>query len=101
MFFTHVYVYPTMSLCLMLYSAVSVGTPHTHTQMLTVKMKSNDSRVLTVVFLDLRRVALHTTGEREREGNGLFSLKNSGALIIVGEGEIVRLGMRDGQTRRR
>lgn len=103
-FFTHVFVYPTMSLCLMLYRAVSVGTPHTHTHtpMLTVKMKSNDSRVLTVVFLDLRRVSLHTTGEREREreGNGLFSLKNSGALIIVGEGEIVRLAMRDGQTRR-
>lgn len=63
-----------------------------------MKMKSNDSRVLTVVFLDLRRVAVHTAGERE--GNGLFSLKNSGALIIVGEGEIDRLGMRDSQTHR-
>jgi len=38
-----------------------VSDTHTH----TVKMKSNDSRVLTVVFLDLRRVTLHTTGERE------------------------------------
>ncbi len=80
-----------------LWGVESYSPSHIHRCALhRLKMKSNDSGVLTVVFLDLRRVTVHTTRERER--NGLFSLKNSWALIIVGEVEMDRLGMRDDLT---
>ncbi len=60
--------------CLWGVESYSPSHTHTHTHTHThrcsihrVKMKSNVSGVLTVVFLDLRRVTLHTTRERERE----------------------------------
>lgn len=57
--------------CLWSWNLLIFGICHTHTH--TLKMKSNDSRVLTVVFLDLRRVTLHTAGEREGGKCPVFS----------------------------
>ncbi len=49
-----------------LWGVESYSPSHIHRCALhRVKMKSNDSGVLTVVFLDLRRVTVHTTRERE------------------------------------